>query len=187
MRAVEISINRSMQCILWFIVLSTLFYLLGLHYYFSSKGSLLSSAIAACFGAPFLNALRRPFRKSLTLTFTLPFIFVLAIYVFCPSRWGLLFALVLVGFCMGVWSEKHRSSGIVGGGRSELIMRLQSAGAPYLTEQFEVMFRLWSSLCLISVLVFAIFPSHWVAFIPLAAIAVRISSVLDLQTAQEHQ
>ncbi|NBW80380.1 hypothetical protein EBR21_01370 [bacterium] len=185
MKKVDITIQRRMLVFLWFLAFALPFYLFGLHFYFSSKAALLSSAIAAGFGGGILRGARHRPEWHANLTLLAPFIFVGTFYLFCPSMIGLLYALTATSLCICLWSQRRLSAGTYSGGRGEMTAYLQSAAAPHLLVHFEQLFVSWSAASLAVVVLFAIVGSQWVAFVSLLSFAVVLSSMVNFGNSKE--
>lgn len=171
--------TRRMSFVLWFFVVAAPYYLLGLHFHFSAKGSLLSSAIAAAFGGLNSLAAKKHTVWQPALTLLSPFAFIGSFLLFCPAPVSLLFGLTLTALFVILCKAEHGAYSIVREGRGELSLLLQSAADSHLTQKYAQLFRSWSIGTLVTFTVYSMFPSPWIAFIPLTAIAVLLSSVVN--------
>jgi hypothetical protein len=185
MKKVDITIQRRMLVFLWFLAFAIPFHLFGLHFYFSSKGALLSSAIAAGFGGGILRTFRNRPEWHSNLSLLAPFVFVGNFYLFCPSSIGLLYGLTATSLCVCLWTQRRLLAKTSAGGRGEMAAYLQAAADPQLLAQFEQLFVSWSAASLAVVVLYAFVGSQWVAFVSLLSFAVILSSVVNFGNSKE--
>ncbi|NBX17137.1 MAG: hypothetical protein EBR09_07215 [Proteobacteria bacterium] len=185
MRNNDNNITRRMNLILWFLVVAFPFYLLGLQFYFSAKGALLSSAVAAAFGALASMTAKKNSAWQSAVSLLSPFVFVGSVVLFCPVPAAMLFGLCLAVLFVLLNISQHSSVALVAGGRAELSHLLQSAANNHLTAKYKDLLRAWSMGAAGSFLLFALIGSHWLAYIPLVAIAVVLSSVIRSSSGKE--
>lgn len=145
----------------------------------------MSSAVAAAFGGlASLTAKKNTFwRPSLTLLS--PFVFILSILLMCPLPATLLYGLSLSLLFIVLSTTRDNAENLVAGGRGELLLLLQSAAVSHLIKKYSELLRAWSIGALVSFILFSFMPSAWTAFVPLAAIAVVLSSVLSSSSGKE--
>jgi len=170
----------AIKAFLWFLVLAIPADGLALQFYYSSKGALLSSAIAGCFGALLSLSLPQGLKDFLSLLS--PFILVACIVLLMPLGLTCLYALTLATLLSSLLVLKERAEK-QSGGRSELVAALRSLAQPAAQQPFRNLFILWSVITVATILLERMIALQSVALIPMSAIAIILSSVLD----SEHQ
>jgi hypothetical protein len=178
---------RRMNFFLWYLVIAAPFYLLGLQFYFSSKGTLLSSAIAAAFGALLIPAGNKHAALQPSLTLMSPFLLIACFYLSFPTHQALLFSLAVVSLSAGLQIVSQTQQSVVSGGRGELSLILKSAADPVLLKNYQLACKAWAAAGIVTVLVSSTLTSQWTAFLLPAAIAVILSSVINSRDAKENR
>lgn len=185
MKAADNMNIRRMNFVLWYLVIAAPFHLLGLQFYFSSKGTLLSSAIAAAFGALLIPAATRRTALQPSLTLLSPFLLIGCFYLSFPTHQTLLFSLAVVSLSAGLQIVSQTKHTVVSGGRGELSLILKSAADPLLLKNYQLACKAWASAGIATVLVSSAIVSPWTAFLLPVAIAVILSSVINSPDAKE--
>jgi hypothetical protein len=187
MKAADNMNNRRMNFFLWYLVIAAPFHLLGLQFYFSSKGTLLSSAIAAAFGALLIPAGYKHTGLQPTLTLISPFLLIACFYLSFPTHQTMLFGLAVISLSAGLQIVTQTKHTVMGGGRGELSLILKSAADPLLLKNYQLACKAWAAAGIVTVLVSSAIASQWTAFLLPAAIAVILSSVINSPHAKENR
>ncbi|MEY4064230.1 MAG: hypothetical protein RIR26_438 [Pseudomonadota bacterium] len=167
----------SIKAFLVFLLLSFAAHRLALHYYFSSKGLLLSSAIAGGFGALWWLLEKRPSAKWRSLlALASPAGVVMMLYLVMPTGLNLLFSLAISSLTFGYFltplpPESAR------GGRTELLSLLRPLAAETMIKSMRMLFGRWFLLTLLTKVIHVLTHSTIAAFIPLLGIAVSLTAV----------
>lgn len=157
----------------------------ALHFYFSAKGSLLSSGLAIVFAFLLTWSLKSKRTQGRDALISLsPFVLIGSLYLVMPSQLNLLYSLV-VTLAFSAFVLQPKSQKILAGGRSELIFQLHPFTSVELGHQLLLCFILLSIFSFIAHLIFTFTHVHIAALVPYCAIAVSSAAVQNRPDSKE--
>jgi hypothetical protein len=175
----------AMRTVLGFLVISFPAHQLALHFYYSSKGTLLSGGLAACFGGLLAWSLSSKHGKHQDALILLsPFALITSLYLVMPTQLNLLYSLVVTSVFLAFVLQTPPNKSLLGG-RTELISKLQPIAFSQMGFALRQTFFLWALFALGSQVIYSATLSHSAAFVPLLAIAVSCTAVQTSRVTKE--